>query len=62
MALKLWVLPATRVWGMGYDGPMGYGLKIPAYRTGGYKTLWIIRGYGLYGLWVKRGLTVLVIT
>ena len=43
---------------MGYDGPMGYGLKIPAYQTGGYKTLWIIRGYGLYGLWVKRGLTV----
>jgi hypothetical protein len=43
---------------MGYDGPMGYGLKIPTYQTGGYKTLWTIRGYGLYGLWVKRGLTV----
>ena len=44
---------------MGYCGFMGYGIKIPAHRVGGFKILWGIRGYGLSGLWVKRGSTVL---
>jgi hypothetical protein len=40
---------------------MGYGIKIPAHRVGGFKILWDIRGYGLSGLWVKRDSTVLVL-
>ena len=36
---------------------MGYGFKIPAYRVGGPKKSWGIRGYGLYPLWVMRGST-----
>src|SRR6266702_2741453 len=39
------------LWGMGYDGLMGYGMQIPAYQLGGLTFLWGIRGYGLrYGL------------
>src|SRR6266702_3793357 len=47
------------LWGMGYDGLMGYGMQIPAYQLGGLTSLWGIRGYGLSMLWVKRGSTVL---
>ena len=46
------------VWGMCYGTFMGYGIKIPAHQVGGFKMLWDIRGYGLSGLWVKRGSTV----
>jgi hypothetical protein len=46
--------------GYGISHFMGYGLEIPAYQVGGPKKPWGIRGYGLYPLWVKRGLTVFV--
>ena len=47
------------VWGMGYCGPMGYGMQFPANQVGGQLRLWVIRGYGLSGVWVMRGSTVL---
>jgi hypothetical protein len=47
------------LWVMGYHVFMGYRFKIPAYRVGGLKKSWGIRGYGLYPLWVMRGSTVL---
>ena len=47
------------VWVMGYCGPMGYGMQFPAHQVGGQLGLWDIRGYGLSGVWVKRGSTVL---
>ena len=47
-----------RVWGMGYSGPMGYGLRIPANQLGGWRGLWGVRGYGLFPIWVMRGSTV----
>ncbi|KAF9476183.1 hypothetical protein BDN70DRAFT_812686 [Pholiota conissans] len=47
------------VWLIGYCGPMGYGLQIPAHQAGGSIYLWVIRGYGLSGVWVMRGSTVL---
>ena len=46
------------VWGMGYCGPMGYGMQFPANQLGGWLELWDLRGYGLSGIWVKRGSTV----
>ena len=47
---------------MGYCGPMGYGVKIPAHRVGGPEKLWVIRGYGLSEVWVMRGSTVVAYT
>ena len=47
------------VWGMGYCRPMGYGMQFPVNQVGGQLRLWGIRGYGLLGVWVMRGLTVL---
>ncbi|KAF9473319.1 hypothetical protein BDN70DRAFT_817399 [Pholiota conissans] len=49
------------VWLIGYCGPMGYGLQIPAHQAGGSIYLWVIRGYGLSGVWVMRGSTVYVL-
>ena len=46
------------VWGMRYCGPMGYGMQFPTYQVGGRLELWDKRGYGLPGVWVKRGSTV----
>lgn len=46
------------VWVMGYCGPMGYGIVLPANQVGGPLRLWTMRGYGLSEVWVKRGLTV----
>ena len=43
---------------MGYQRVMGYGSKSPAYQLGGLKNLWVLREYGLSGLWVKRASTV----
>ena len=43
---------------MGYCGPMGYGLQIPAHRVGGSILLWGMRGYGLSQVWVMRSSTV----
>ena len=43
---------------MGYSGPMGYGLRIPANQLGGWRGLWGVRGYGLFPIWVMRGSTV----
>ena len=50
-----------RVWGMGYSGPMGYGLRIPANQLGGWRGLWDVRGYGLFPIWVMRGSTVVLL-
>ena len=44
--------------GMGYYRLMGYGIQIPAHQTGGQIRLWVKRGYGLSGVWDKRGSTV----
>jgi hypothetical protein len=49
------------VWGMGYCGPMGYGMQFPANQVGGQLRLWGIRGYGLSGVWVIRGSTVVIV-
>ena len=45
---------------MGYSGLMGYGMQIPAHQLGGPIVLWVIRGYGLSQVWVKRSSTVLI--
>ena len=44
---------------MGYCRPMGYGVQFPTHQVGGQLGLWDKRGYGLPGVWVKRGLTVI---
>jgi hypothetical protein len=44
--------------GYGVSSFMGYGLNFPAYRVGGPENVWDMRSYGLYPLWVMRGLTV----
>ena len=46
------------VWVMGYRGPMGFFIKIPAHRVGGPEKLWGIGGYGLSGVWVMGVSTV----
>jgi hypothetical protein len=33
------------VWVMGYCGPMGYGMQIPANRVGGQLNLWTVIQY-----------------
>ena len=48
-----------RVWVMGFQEVMGYGMQFPAYQIGGSKMLWDKRGYGLSEVWVKRESTVL---
>ena len=47
-----------RVWVMGFQEFMGYGMQFPAYQIGGCKMLWDKRGYGLSEVWVKRESTV----
>src|SRR6266436_9764972 len=47
-----------KLWSMGYYRVMAYELKIPAYQLGNLKILWVIREYGLSGVWVRRGSTV----
>ncbi|KAF8549117.1 hypothetical protein OG21DRAFT_1421878 [Imleria badia] len=37
---------------------MGCGCKFPANQLGKSKKLWVIREYGLYGVWVTRESTV----
>src|SRR5712675_1350133 len=57
----VWVLPQNDpklLWVMGYEGVMGYVCKCPAYQLGNSKILWLIREYGLPGVWVKRASTV----
>ena len=46
------------VWVMGYYGPMGFSIEIPAHQVGGPENLWGIRGYGLPGVWDMRVSTV----
>jgi hypothetical protein len=46
---------------MGYEGCMGFLSTYPIYHVGNKKNLWDLRGYGLSGVWVKRGLTIVVI-
>ncbi|KAH9067844.1 hypothetical protein EDB87DRAFT_48605 [Lactarius vividus] len=55
---KITFLPKG-VWVMGYCRLMGYVHKIPAHRTRGRIRLWGIRGYGVSGVWDKRGSTVI---
>ncbi|KAF8229623.1 hypothetical protein L208DRAFT_1285763 [Tricholoma matsutake] len=38
---------------------MSYGFHFPAYQLGSSKILWVMREYGLPGVWVKRVSTVL---
>ena len=38
---------------------MGYGMKIPAQQVGGLLRVWVMRGYGLIGVWDIRGSTVI---
>ena len=48
------------VWVTGYEGVMGFEAKIPANQLGRPKILWVMREYGLTGLWVKRESTVIL--
>jgi len=48
--------PLKVVWVMGYEGVMGYGSLFPANQLGGSKILWVLRKYGLRGVWIKRGM------
>ena len=41
-----------------YGYGMGYGTQFPTHQTGGQIRLWVKRGYGLSGVWDKRGSTV----
>ena len=41
---------------------MGYGHKIPANQFGKLKILWIIKEYGLYGVWVISESTVVILS
>ncbi len=43
------------LWGMGYDGLMGYGTQIPAYQLGGLTLLWGIGGFAVMG-YLRYGL------
>ena len=54
----LWVFGLKRVWVMGYQGIMGYGVDFPLSRLGKAIILWVIRVYGLPEVWVKRVSTV----
>jgi hypothetical protein len=58
IVVKSMGFPPKKLWIMGYGGVMGYGLEFPANRLGGLKILWVIREYGLQGLWPKRESTV----
>jgi hypothetical protein len=49
----VWVMP------VGYCGPMGYGMQLPANQVGRRLELWDIRGYLLSEVWVMRSPTVL---
>jgi hypothetical protein len=44
--------------GYGVSESMGYGSKFPANQLGILEIPWGIREYGLPGVWVKRGSTV----
>ena len=55
-----WVFGLKRVWVMGYQGIMGYGVDFPLSRLGKAIILWVIRVYGLPEVWVKRVSTVRV--
>ncbi len=44
---------------MAYCGPMGYSVQFSAHQVGGRLELWDKRGYGLPGVWVRRGSTVI---
>ena len=46
------------VWFIDYRRDMGYVDKIPAYQLGKWKIIWIIKEYGLYGVWVRGESTV----
>jgi hypothetical protein len=48
------------LWDTGYERFMGFGTNLPAYRAGGHKNLWDMRGYGLRDVWVKGGPTVFI--
>ena len=45
---------------MGYRGFMAYGYQITANQVEKHEIVWGIRGYGVMGLWVMRGSTVVI--
>ncbi|TBU46264.1 hypothetical protein BD309DRAFT_858526 [Dichomitus squalens] len=47
-----------KLWVIGYQGPMGYGVEFPLSRLGKAKILWVSGVYGLPGVWVRRVSTV----
>jgi hypothetical protein len=47
------------VWVMGYG--FNYGMQFPANQVGGQLDLWVLRGYGLLEVWVKRSSTVILL-
>ena len=56
---QVWVIaPPEKVWVMGYERIMGYGVDFPLSRLGKAIILWVIRVYGLREVWVKRVSTV----
>ena len=56
--IPLWVFGLKRVWVMGYQGIMGYGVDFPLSLLGKAIILSVIRVYGLPEVWVKRVSTV----
>jgi hypothetical protein len=54
-----WVFAHQKGYGYGLCGLMGYGMKFPANQVGGQLLAMGYRGYGLSGVWVKRGSTVI---
>ena len=58
--IQVWVMvPPEKVWVMGYERIMGYGVDFPLSRLGKAEILWVITVYGLIEVWVKRVSTVL---
>ena len=39
---------------MEFEGLMGYGSIFPVNQLGNLKILWVLRGYGFWGIWVRR--------
>lgn len=51
------ILP-KKLWVMGYDRVMGYGLIFPANEVGRHENLWVTAEYGLIQVWVITEATV----
>ncbi|TBU52505.1 hypothetical protein BD310DRAFT_940141, partial [Dichomitus squalens] len=44
--ITVWVLGPRKLWVIGYQGPMGYGVEFPLSRLGKAKILWVSGVYG----------------